>query len=1333
MASTAIPANPTAQNVAQLLPKLQDEDPDFRYMALNDLHQILKSGHPGLIQHDYPVCARVVDGLLHTLKDTNGEVQNMAVKVLEPFVNKAPDTILAPLIDKVSNLKTDNIVDSSIPALALRAIVVALPKPIQGIQRSRSVVEAYGAVSKALIPRLVGYTVIAPGRKDLPAPPKGMLEEDMEKGTDSNAMDVLIEVARCFGPMLQEPEIQALQAISFEILESERASSALKKKAVTALSTLATYFSDAVLSAFISRLIESLRDSHVTLGRRKLYITVIGSMARAIPRKFGPYLRTLAPFVFSALSAEELESDLAEDVDVRDPEGDEVREAALVAIENFLAACSHDMRFYTHECIDSTLRFLKYDPNLADDDDEDMDAAGSDQESGEEDFEEEGGYEDEDDASWKVRRCAAKALYVLVTTRSDGDLLEDGTLYDRVAPALISRFKEREESVRLEVLAALAALVRVTGNGAYAHNTAAGHDASNGTMGPPPSRKRRRGGSDASMFDSHTNTSLSGGYIAQEPQAVPSAGAQSSLSKLSPDIMRGVSQLLKTGPPPTKEASMALLRDMVAAQRGGLSDYLAQIIDPVVEAVKGHGSHAHAGHASSSTTANSLRIQALQLLGAIAETHTSKNLQPYLPKAGQAVVDVVRDKYSRVAVEALNTVEQFVVALTPPRSTTPDHAALDQLYDVLVNRIAANDADLEVRQRAIHVLGLLLGRTSGSQDFISQSKRTAGLDLLADRLRNELTRLAAVRAIDVIASLAQNKSEFSPKWVQSVCLELGAQLRKASRSLRGASLATLRTLAVNPVIRPNLDSKTTSELLGVLLPVVNSKDAHLLVPALVILTTFVRDNGRAVVDKQLDQAICQVVTTSLSGSALDALLTLVRAIGEQGVGRNLMQMLLKDVGVGGNPDLVGKVVGTLLVAGGPNLNVKLDDFVSELNTAKDGKRKCLALAVLGEAGLRMGSASPLQPQLFISYFSSNLEQVPLAAAVALGRAGAGSISTYLPVVLSTMSQPSSPQYLLLHSLKEILQLQSNDSEILPYSQKMWQSLVVASQAEDNKAIGAECIGRLAIIDPKTYLPQLQAFLHDPSPTVRGMVISALRYTFADTDSSYDAHLAPLIIPMLSLMLHEPDLENRRLALTAFSAAAHNKPELILPHLPELLPSIMEETKIKPQLVREVQMGPFKHKVDDGLELRKSAYETLYALLENSFSALSVPEFFDRVIAGIGDDHDIRILCNLMLSKLVVLAPDETRVRLDAIAEHYRGILATKPKESAVKQELERLKEASLGAVRVSAAINRALGIDMAESQDPHVRAWQAYWGWVGKEFAPLVRTVEEEISRERER
>lgn len=32
------------------------------------------------------------------------------------------------------------------------------------------------------------------------------------------------------------------------------------------------------------------------------------------------------------------------------------------------------------------------------------------------------------------------------------------------------------------------------------------------------------------------------------------------------------------------------------------------------------------------------------------------------------------------------------------------------------------------------------------------------------------------------------------------------------------------------------------------------------------------------------------------------------------------------------------------------------------------------------------------------------------------------------------------------------------------------------------------------------------------------------------------------------------------------------------------------------LIRTVQMGPWTHKVDDGLEARKTAYETLYTLV-----------------------------------------------------------------------------------------------------------------------------------------
>jgi cullin-associated NEDD8-dissociated protein 1 len=263
-----------------------------------------------------------------------------------------------------------------------------------------------------------------------------------------------------------------------------------------------------------------------------------------------------------------------------------------------------------------------------------------------------------------------------------------------------------------------------------------------------------------------------------------------------------------------------------------------------------------------------------------------------------------------------------------------------------------------------------------------------------------------------------------------------------------------------------------------LIPLLTANDLHLLGPALIILATFVKDDAKSVMTPQLNAALCRVVSGTISGSSLEALLALVRTIGETGSGKALMASLLQEVGVAGHPEVVGKVIGNLLVYGGTSVGVKLDQFVTELKTASDEKRKCLALVVLGESALRLGAQSPIDPQLFIQYFSIKSEQVPLAAAVALGRAGAGSISKYLPVILSTMGQPSSPQYLLLHSIKEILQHDGTESEIIPFASPLWQNLVAASQAEDNKAIGAECIGRLAIIDPKTYLPQLQVCIGD---------------------------------------------------------------------------------------------------------------------------------------------------------------------------------------------------------------------------------------------------------------
>lgn len=101
-----------------------------------------------------------------------------------------------------------------------------------------------------------------------------------------------------------------------------------------------------------------------------------------------------------------------------------------------------------------------------------------------------------------------------------------------------------------------------------------------------------------------------------------------------------------------------------------------------------------------------------------------------------------------------------------------------------------------------------------------------------------------------------------------------------------------------------------------------------------------------------------------------------------------------------------------------------------------------------------------------------------------------------------------------------------------------------------------------------------------------MTIQAIRSTLTDSDDAFDEVLRPLLVKMLTTMLVDSKVENRRLALSSLNASISHKSDMVFPHFAGLIPLVMKESKVNPDLIREVQMGPFKHKVDDGLELRK---------------------------------------------------------------------------------------------------------------------------------------------------
>ncbi|XP_020625678.1 cullin-associated NEDD8-dissociated protein 1-like [Orbicella faveolata] len=116
------------------------------------------------------------------------------------------------------------------------------------------------------------------------------------------------------------------------------------------------------------------------------------------------------------------------------------------------------------------------------------------------------------------------------------------------------------------------------------------------------------------------------------------------------------------------------------------------------------------------------------------------------------------------------------------------------------------------------------------------------------------------------------------------------------------------------------------------------------------------------------------------------------------------------------------------------------------------------------------------------------------------------------------------------------------------------------------------------------------------------------------------------------------------------------------------------------------MGPFKHTVDDGLDIRKAAFECMYTLLDTCLDRLDIFEFLSHVEDGLKDHYDIKMLTFLMLVRLSSLCPNAILQRVDILVEPLRATLQTKVKANSVKQEFEKQDELKRSALRAVAAL-----------------------------------------------
>uniref|UniRef100_A0A8C6LIH0 TATA-binding protein interacting (TIP20) domain-containing protein n=1 Tax=Nothobranchius furzeri TaxID=105023 RepID=A0A8C6LIH0_NOTFU len=973
---------------------------------------------------------------------------------------------------------------------------------------------------------------------------------------------------------------------------------AVRKRSILALGHLVPCCSLLLFSQLTEHLLTELAKNPPTSVTRT-YIQCLATVSWQGGHRVGEHLEKLIPLVVKFTSTED----------------DELREFCFQAFEAFIRRCPKEMAPHVATVTQLCLKFMTFDPNYNYDDGEED---GDDRMDVEEGFEEsDDEYSDDDDMSWKVRRSAVKCLEALISTRRD--LL----LSYSICPALLARFKEREENVRADVFAAFSTLLRQTRVGSSHHSIIhAGSDSGKQLYWQCPSILK------------HKN--LSPQYSLPESCFIfPFSSFPSIFLPLYPSLF-----------PPGIIFSL-----------------------------------------TDKSTSSTMRIDALSFFNVLLLSHPPQTFQPHMQVLLPAVLACVEDSFYKITSEAL-LVTQQLIKLMRPQEPTAVSAAFDpkpyvkEVFSVTLKRLKAADIDQEVKERAISCMGHLVCHLG---DHL-ESELQGVLAIFLERLKNEITRLTAVRTITLI-SASPLKVDLSPILPEALSL-LGSFLRKNQRALKLATLACLTAIVTHH--SASIKPAALEPVLNEISPLVDESDMHVSQVSITLLTCMAKacPSSLAKICSSVLPGVFRLIHSPLlQGGALAAILDFLQALVLSKATNLSFSQLLKSLvepfqsskSPAGSSVLhrqsyhsVARCVAALSSASPEDAPGTVSGLIQQVkDSGSPESDRVLALLCLGEVGRSssLGRSKELQG-VILEAFSSTSEEIKTAASCALGGMAVSSLNEYLPFILKEVSAQPRKQYLLLHSLKEVISACSASS-LSPHLESIWTLLFqhCECQEEGTRNLVAECLGKLTLANPAQLLPRLRQQLKTGSPLARSTVVTAVKFTIVDHPAPIDSLLKDCIGDFLKT-LQDDDIDVRRVALVMFNSAAHNKPALIRGLLGTVLPQLYKETRIRKDLVREVEMGPFKHSVDDGLDVRKAAFECMYTLLESCLEGLDVLQFLDHVEEGLKDHYDIRCL-KTFARQLQDLIP---------------SIKTTYVKAGSVKQEFEKQDELRRSAMRAVAAL-----------------------------------------------
>jgi hypothetical protein len=753
-------------DIVKLLEKTSHYDKDERYMATSDIINLLKKES----KMDSTLESRLCTAVLKQLNDTSADVQAVAIKCIGELTGRVQESQLKEVCASLSDhLLGDKDELKDIYSIGLKTTVSGVPEHMGS------------TVALELTPKMIRGIQIG---------------DDTVKG---ECLEVARDLIVRFGHEMEKFH-EMLKSLIFVQLSAKNES--ISKRATSCIGSLAVVISDVLLNKLMDELLACIKKPRPEQDVRVL-IQTIGMISRSVGFRLGTHLPAVVPLFLNNLGTptDEMEhEDQGEELD-------DLRENILHAFESFAMKCPQETAAFEQELVKVCLVYMQYDPNYnydADSDEEEEEYSDDEYSDGE--------YSDDDDSSWKVRRAAVKVLRAFMVSRPE--FL--GTFYDQCAEPLVERFKEREDSVKLDVISCIEDMLKATINLRMMRGEADEEESDR------PRKLHRQNSIDVRM------------------------------QNMQEDIMKRAIKLLadRKASVKVKIGIFCMLQQWALATGHSIEEDFGNLVPKIVTALKDRNGN--------------LKLSALVFLRIVAEQIRSSEVQKHMSVLVSAVAACVEEDWYKIIAEALRVLAGFARSIRPmdENGDFVEGSAGDPgrfapiIFEAVLSRFIKNDIDQEIKECSILAMGDLIAHVGDSIDGIMEKSNVFGV--LLDRLKNEVTRMPALKMLKRIADTPLSVAINFHNFLEPVTIELSGFLRQQLRTLKHASLTALDALVLSK--GSDLSPALCEVVLNETAALISDSDLNLTHLALRISTNLLKANALA---------NCPIVSRLCSGKAID--------------------------------------------------------------------------------------------------------------------------------------------------------------------------------------------------------------------------------------------------------------------------------------------------------------------------------------------------------------------------------------------------------------------------------------------------------------------------------